>query len=131
MTNKDIEMEVTASKIPDVLILEPKLHGDSRGYFMETFRASLFQERGIKLKFVQTTRADPHRVRCEDFIISMFPQEKLVRVLAGEVFDVAVDLRESSRTFGQWVGEYLSAENQKQPGSSRLCTWLLCCERIC
>ena len=113
--NKDIEMKVTASKIPDVLILEPKLHGDSRGYFMETFRASLFEQRGIKLKFVQDNQSRSTQGTLRGLHYQhAFPQGKLVRVLAGEVFDVAVDLRESSRTFRQWVGEYLSAENQKQ-----------------
>ena len=108
-------MEVTASKIPDVLILEPKLHGDSRGYFMETFRASLFQERGIKLKFVQDNQSRSTQGTLRGLHYQhAFPQGKLVRVLAGEVFDVAVDLRGSSPTFGRWVGEYLSSENNKQ-----------------
>ena len=113
--DRDIKMNVTASNISDVLVLEPKVHGDSRGYFMETFRASLFQERGMELNFVQDnqSRSTQGTLRGLHFQ-HMFPQGKLVRVLVGEVFDVAVDLRESSRTFGHWVGEYLSADNQKQ-----------------
>ncbi len=112
---KDIKMKLTISKIPDVLILEPKLHGDSRGYFLETFRASIFKERGIDLRFVQDNQSRSTQGTLRGLHYQhAFPQGKLVRVLVGEVFDVAVDLRESSPTFGRWVGEYLSAENHKQ-----------------
>ena len=101
--------------IPDVLLFEPKKHEDDRGVFMETFRSSYFKERGLHFDFVQDNQSRSKRgtLRGLHFQHSN-PQGKLVRVLAGEVFDVAVDIRESSTTFGKWVGVYLSCENNKQ-----------------
>ncbi|MFL2838987.1 MAG: dTDP-4-dehydrorhamnose 3,5-epimerase [Pseudohongiellaceae bacterium] len=108
-------MKVIESKIPDVLILEPTLHGDNRGYFMETFRASIFEERGIDLNFVQDNQSLSAQGTLRGLHYQhQHPQGKLVRIISGEVFDVAVDLRESSPTCGQWVGVSLSAENHKQ-----------------
>ena len=108
-------MKISATAIADVWLLEPTLHGDERGYFMETFRASHFADRGIDLHFVQ----DNHSRSLQGTLRGLhyqrqFPQGKLARTLCGEVFDVAVDIRRGSPTFGQWVGEILSAENRKQ-----------------
>jgi dTDP-4-dehydrorhamnose 3,5-epimerase len=99
-----------------VLILEPKIFGDSRGFFYESFNEHTFNElTGLKKTFVQ----DNHSGSAKGVLRGMHyqiqqPQGKLVRVTAGEVFDVAVDLRKSSPTFGQWVGDYLSGENKRQ-----------------
>lgn len=106
-------MEVIATAIPDVLLIKPKVFGDARGFFLETFRASWFEERGIAANFVQDNHSSSARgvLRGLHYQIKN-PQGKLVRVTAGEVYDVAVDLRKSSPTFGQSVGAYLSAENK-------------------
>ncbi len=106
-------MDVIATKIPDVLLFKPKVFGDERGFFMETFRQSWFEEHDIKANFVQDNHSSSARgvLRGLHYQIKN-PQGKLVRVTAGEVFDVAVDLRKSSPTFGQSVGVYLSAENK-------------------
>lgn len=106
-------MEVIATAIPDVLLIKPKVFGDARGFFLETYRASWFEERGISANFVQDNHSSSARgvLRGLHYQIKN-PQGKLVRVTAGEVYDVAVDLRKSSPTFGQSVGVYLSAENK-------------------
>lgn len=106
-------MEVIATKIPDVLLIKPKVFGDARGFFFETYRASWFAERGIEVNFVQ----DNHSASARGVLRGLHyqiknPQGKLVRVTAGEVYDVAVDLRKSSPTFGKSVGVHLSAENK-------------------
>ena len=100
--------------IPDVLLFEPKKHEDDRGVFMETFRSSYFEERGLNFDFVQDNQSRSKRgtLRGLHFQHSN-PQGKLVRVLAGEVFDVAVDIRKDSPTYGQWHGVYLSGENAR------------------
>ena len=103
-------MRVTPLAIPDVLLLEPTVFGDDRGFFFESFNQRNFEETvGRQVNFVQ----DNHS-RSQKHYQIQYPQGKLVRVVAGEVFDVAVDIRRSSPTFGQWVGEILSAENKKQ-----------------
>ncbi len=106
-------MEVIVTAIPDVLLIKPKVFGDARGFFLETYRASWFAERGIEVNFVQ----DNHSASARGVLRGLHyqiknPQGKLVRVTSGEVYDVAVDLRKSSPTFGQSVGVYLSAENK-------------------
>ena len=106
-------MEVMTTAIPDVLLFKPKVFGDERGFFMETFRAEWFSDRGITAEFVQ----DNHSKSTKGVLRGLHyqiknPQGKLVRVTQGEVFDVAVDLRKSSPTFGQAVGVYLSEENK-------------------
>ena len=108
-------MKITETAIPEVLLFEPTVHGDERGYFLETFRAAFFSERGLDLEFVQDnqSRSTQGTLRGLHFQ-RQFPQGKLVRVIAGEVFDVAVDLRRSSPTFRQWVGAVLTGENCKQ-----------------
>lgn len=108
-------MKIIKTAIPDVLIFEPTVHGDDRGYFMETFRESWFQENGIDVRFVQDnqSRSVQGTLRGLHYQLKQ-AQGKLVRVISGEVFDVAVDMRKGSDTFGQWVGEILSAENKRE-----------------
>ena len=109
-------MKVTATRIPDVLIFEPKVFGDARGFFMESFNGRAFDEAvGRHVEFVQDnhSRSTKGVLRGLHYQIQQ-PQGKLVRVSNGAVFDVAVDIRKSSATFGQWVGVELSAENNRQ-----------------
>lgn len=109
-------MLVTPTDIPDVLILEPKVFGDDRGFFFESFNAREFERAtGLQRRFVQDnhSRSAKNVLRGLHYQIRQ-PQGKLVRVISGEVFDVAVDLRQDSKTFGRWVGVYLSAANKKQ-----------------
>lgn len=109
-------MKVIPTAIPDVLIIEPKVFGDARGFFFESFNQQAFNEAtGLNTHFVQDnhSRSAKGVLRGLHYQIKQ-PQGKLVRVVSGEVFDVAVDLRRSSPTFGQWVGAALSAENKKQ-----------------
>ncbi len=108
-------MRFVPTAVRDVVIIEPRVHGDERGFFMETWRESLFQDAGIKTRFVQDnhSRSVKYTLRGLHYQIRQ-PQGKLVRVIAGEVFDVAVDLRRGSSSFGQWVGEILSADSHRQ-----------------
>lgn len=109
-------MKVTPLAIPDVVLIEPKVFGDERGFFYESFNQAQFEEAiGKPVQFVQDNHSRSARnvLRGLHYQIQQ-PQGKLVRVVQGEVFDVAVDLRKSSKTFGQWVGEILSAENKRQ-----------------
>ena len=103
------------TKIKDVYIIDVKTYGDNRGYFMETYKESDFKEAGLDYNFVQDNQSSSKKgvLRGLHFQIN-FPQDKLVRVVSGEVFDVAVDLREGSKTYGKWYGVVLSAENKKQ-----------------
>lgn len=104
-----------ATKIKDVYIVEPTVFGDSRGYFMETYNELEFKAAGLNYTFVQDNQsASTKGVLRGLHFQKQHPQAKLVRVLQGEVFDVAVDLRKNSDTYGQWVGETLSGENKKQ-----------------
>lgn len=110
-------MRVTPTANPEVLVIEPKVFGDDRGFFFESFNARAFEEAtGIRREFVQDNHSKSvrHVLRGLHYQLPPKAQGKLVRVIQGEVFDVAVDIRRSSPTFGQWVGEYLSAENKKQ-----------------
>ncbi|MEJ2670201.1 MAG: dTDP-4-dehydrorhamnose 3,5-epimerase, partial [Gammaproteobacteria bacterium] len=102
-------MEIFPTRIPDVIELRPTLHGDERGFFMETYRASMFNEMGIDAQFVQDnhSRSAQNILRGLHYQVAQ-PQGKLVRVVRGEVYDVAVDLRAQSPTYGQWVGLTLS-----------------------
>jgi len=109
-------MKVVETSIPDVLIIEPKVFGDERGFFYESFNAAAFEAAtGLKRQFVQDNHSKSQRgvLRGLHYQIQQ-PQGKLVRVVAGEVFDVAVDLRKSSPSFGRWFGTHLSAQNQHQ-----------------
>lgn len=109
-------MRVTACAIPDVLLIEPKVFGDERGFFYESYNQHAFREAsGLAVDFVQDNHSKSARnvLRGLHYQINQ-PQGKLVRVVAGEVFDVAVDIRRSSPTFGRWIGEILSADNKRQ-----------------
>ncbi|EEV4487488.1 dTDP-4-dehydrorhamnose 3,5-epimerase, partial [Escherichia coli] len=103
--------------IPDVLIFEPKVFGDERGFFMESFNQKVFEEAvGRKVEFVQDNHSKSSKgvLRGLHYQLEPYAQGKLVRCVVGEVFDVAVDIRKSSPTFGKWVGVNLSAENKRQ-----------------
>ncbi len=107
-------MNITECDIPGPLIIEPKVFGDERGFFMESWNAARFAEEGLDIAFVQ----DNHSRSQKGVLRGMHfqnpgPQGKLVRVVSGAVFDVAVDLRRSSPTFGKWTGVELSAENKR------------------
>ena len=108
-------MQFVATNLPDVIKIVPALHRDERGFFMETWQARRFSENGIDAEFVQDnfSRSSKGTLRGLHYQINQ-AQGKLVRVVSGEVFDVAVDLQKSSPTFGQWTGEILSAENKHQ-----------------
>lgn len=108
-------MQVIKTKIPDVKIVHPKVFGDERGFFMETFRDDWFRDHCANVTFVQ----DNHSKSSQGILRGLHyqleqTQGKLVRVVSGEVYDVAVDMRQGSDTFGQWVGVILSAENARQ-----------------
>lgn len=108
-------MKVIDTKIPDVKLLEPQVFGDERGFFMETFRDEWFKQNVANRTFVQ----ENHSKSVKGVLRGLHyqtenTQGKLVRVVSGAVFDVAVDMRENSPTFGKWVGEVLSAENKRQ-----------------
>lgn len=110
-------MKIIDTKIPDVKIIEPRVFGDERGFFMETWNQKQFEKlvTGKPTQFVQ----DNHSKSKQGILRGLHyqtqnTQGKLVRVVSGEVFDVAVDIRKGSATFGYWVGEYLSAENKRQ-----------------
>lgn len=108
-------MKVIDTRIPDVKIIEPQVWGDERGFFMETYRASIMDELTGGKPFVQ----DNHSKSAQGTLRGLhyqvqYTQGKLVRVVQGAVFDVAVDMRRNSPSFGQWVGEILSAENKRQ-----------------
>ena len=102
------------TKIKDVYIIEPEVFGDNRGYFMETYRKEEFDNAGLKYNFVQDNQSKSKKGVLRGLHYQRkYPQAKLVRVISGEVFDVAIDLRKDSPTYGQWVGEILSSENKK------------------
>jgi dTDP-4-dehydrorhamnose 3,5-epimerase len=108
-------MKVIETKLPGVLIIEPRVFGDERGFFVETYQEDRYQEMGIKETFVQDnySRSDKGVLRGLHYQLE-HPQGKLVHVSAGEVFDVALDIRYGSPTFGQWHGILISAENHRQ-----------------
>ncbi|EON3396401.1 dTDP-4-dehydrorhamnose 3,5-epimerase [Escherichia coli] len=110
-------MNVIRTEIPDVLIFEPKVFSDERGFFFESFNQKVFEEAvGRKVKFVQDNHSKSSKgvLRGLHYQLEPYAQAKLVRCMVGEVFDVAVDIRKSSPTFGKWVGVNLSAENKHQ-----------------
>lgn len=110
-------MKVIKTEIPDVLIFEPKVFGDDRGFFMESFNQKVFEEAvGRKVEFVQDnhSKSSIGVLRGLHYQLAPYAQAKLVRCVVGEVFDVAVDIRKDSETFGKWVGVHLSAENKRQ-----------------
>ncbi|MGK0306177.1 MAG: dTDP-4-dehydrorhamnose 3,5-epimerase [Gammaproteobacteria bacterium] len=110
-------MQATQLAIPEVVIFEPKVFGDERGYFYESFHQKIFEQAtDLKPEFVQDNHSKSQKgvLRGLHYQLPPMAQGKLVRVIEGEVFDVAVDIRKNSTTFGQWVGERLSAKNNKQ-----------------
>ena len=110
-------MTFTRTAIPDVIIIEPKVHGDSRGYFVETFREDKLEEfLGYKINFCQDNESKSSKgvLRGLHYQLAPYAQTKLVRVISGRVLDVAVDIRKNSPTFGKYVAVELSGENKKQ-----------------
>jgi dTDP-4-dehydrorhamnose 3,5-epimerase len=108
-------MQISPTAIPDVLLVEPRVFGDERGFFYESFNQRLWAEKtGLNTQFVQNNHSRSVRNVLRGLHYQLqHPQSKLIRAVVGEIFDVAVDLRRNSTTFGSWVGEYLSAENKK------------------
>lgn len=107
-------MNFIPTSFPEIIIIEPKVHADERGFFFESYQKTHFMEAGIPFDFVQ----DNHSKSSQGILRGLHyqikqRQGKLVRVIAGEIFDVAVDVRRNSSTFGKWVGDYLSAENKR------------------
>lgn len=103
------------TEIEGVYVIEPKVFGDNRGYFMETYNEQEFKNNGLDYNFVQDNQSKSKKGVLRGLHFQKtHPQAKLVRVLEGEVFDVAVDLRKGSKTYGKWVGVILSEENKKQ-----------------
>ncbi len=109
------KITVETCEIEGLKVITPTVFGDARGYFVETYNKNDFVEAGIDVEFVQDNQSASHKgvLRGLHFQIN-YPQDKLVRCINGEVFDVAVDLRRDSKTFGKWFGVTLSAENKKQ-----------------
>jgi dTDP-4-dehydrorhamnose 3,5-epimerase len=107
-------LNIIPTSIPEVLLIEPKIFKDERGFFLESYQKKKFQEAGIDSDFVQDNHSKSSRgtLRGLHYQIRQ-PQGKLIRVVAGEIFDVVVDLRRQSSTFGQWTGDYLSADNKR------------------
>ncbi|WP_042284276.1 dTDP-4-dehydrorhamnose 3,5-epimerase [Citrobacter sedlakii] len=110
-------MKVIKTELPDVIILEPTVYCDNRGFFFESFNQRTFEDAiGRSVNFVQDNHSKSHKgvLRGLHYQLNPHAQGKLVRCVAGEVFDVAVDLRKSSLTFGKWIGVHLSSENKRQ-----------------
>jgi dTDP-4-dehydrorhamnose 3,5-epimerase len=109
------QIKVTTTPIEGLYVIEPTVHGDERGYFVETYNQNDFKEAGLDFTFVQDNQSMSVKGVLRGLHFQkQYPQAKLVRVLSGEVFDVAVDIRKGSRTYGQWYGIRLSGENKKQ-----------------
>jgi len=108
-------MQFIPTKIPDVILVEVTKFGDHRGFFMETYHAEKFSAGGISATFIQDNHASSQKNILRGLHYQLkFPQGKLIRCIQGEILDIAVDIRKSSPTFGQWVGEILSSENARQ-----------------
>ncbi|MBR1737193.1 MAG: dTDP-4-dehydrorhamnose 3,5-epimerase, partial [Firmicutes bacterium] len=109
------KIKVTKCDIEGLFVIEPTVFGDNRGYFMETYNRNDFHEEGLDMVFVQDNQSMSTKGVLRGLHFQKeFPQGKLVRVVRGTVFDVAVDLRQNSKTYGKWFGVELSAENKKQ-----------------
>lgn len=109
------QIKLTKAPIEGLYIIEPTVHGDSRGYFMETYNQKDMQDLGLNMKFVQDNQSMSTKGVLRGLHFQKeFPQGKLVRVIKGAVFDVAVDLRSDSKTYGKWIGVELTEENKKQ-----------------
>jgi len=108
-------MQFVPTAIPEVILIEPEVFGDARGFFMETYHASRFAQAGIQADFVQDNHSGSRQGTLRGLHYQIrHPQAKLLRVIFGEVYDVAVDIRRTSPNFGKWVGVNLSAENKRQ-----------------
>lgn len=110
-------MNIVTTELKDIYVLEPKVFQDERGYFFESYNQKIFEEfLGREIDFVQDNQSLSKKgvLRGLHYQVAAYAQAKLVRVLSGEIFDVAVDLRRSSKTFGKYFGTYLSSENKKQ-----------------
>ena len=108
-------MIVTETSLPGVLLVEPKVHGDARGFFVETYHRHRYHDAGMELEFVQDNHSRSRRGTLRGLHAQLRrPQGKLLRCVEGEIFDVAVDARQGSPHYGQWVGEMLTAENFRQ-----------------
>ncbi len=110
-------MKVTPLRLQGASIIEPIVHGDSRGYFMESYNEAIFQQQGINYDFIQDNQslsAEPGVLRGLHYQLNPKAQTKLLRVLSGAIYDVIVDIRRNSPTFGQWVGVILSEHNHRQ-----------------
>ena len=110
-------MKITNTAIPNILIIKPTIHGDDRGYFLETYRKDLLDKYlGFEIKFIQDNESKSNKgtLRGLHYQLPPFAQSKLVRVIKGEVLDIAVDIRKDSPTFGQYVSEILNESNKKQ-----------------
>ena len=126
------KIKVETCEIEGLKVITPAVFGDERGYFMETYNYNDYKEAGIDMEFVQDNQSSSKKgvLRGLHFQIN-YPQDKLVRVVSGEVFDVAVDLRKGSKTYGQWYGVVLSAENKKAVlYSEGFCTRICCTVRL-
>lgn len=109
------KFKFTSLNIPGLYVIEPKIFGDNRGYFMEVYNYNEFKEAGLDMVFVQDNQSKSSKGVLRGLHFQKtHPQGKLVRVISGEVFDVAVDIRKGSKTFGKWQGVILSSENKKQ-----------------
>ena len=109
------QIKVTKASIEGLYVIEPAVHGDERGYFMETYNLNDMKEAGLNLHFVQDNQSMSTKGVLRGLHFQkQYPQGKLVRVIRGSVFDVAVDLRANSRTYGQWYGVELTEKNKKQ-----------------
>lgn len=125
------KIQVETCEIEGLKVITPAVFGDERGYFMETYNYNDYKAAGIDMEFVQDNQSSSRKgvLRGLHFQIN-YPQDKLVRVVSGEVFDVAVDLRKGSETYGRWHGVVLSAENKKQFLSPRILRMALLCFQI-
>lgn len=108
-------MEFIPTSIPEVILVKPNVFGDSRGFFLETYKADKFTKAGIPGPFIQDNHSGSQKNTLRGLHYQVrYPQGKLIRVISGEIFDVAVDIRPGSASFGSWVGENLSSENKHQ-----------------
>lgn len=108
-------IKVTDCEIEGIKIIEPKVFGDDRGYFMETYQYDTYAKAGITCRFVQDNEAYSGKAVLRGLHFQkQFPQDKLIRIVSGKIYDVAVDMRKESKTYGEWFGIELSAENRKQ-----------------
>ena len=108
-------MQFLPTQIPDVILVEAPKFGDHRGFFMETYHVKKFNDGGIAVKFIQDNHVSSQKNILRGLHYQLkFPQGKLIRCIQGEILDIAVDIRKSSSTFGEWVGEILSSQNARQ-----------------